>query len=60
MREARALGRSRRLVLATEDDGAVLHVGPPHAGAKLDEILVGVHHAPLDDLRGPGVIAALI
>ena len=53
-------GGRRGFVLAAEHDGAVLHVGLAHAGAKLDQVLVGVDNAALDDLRGTHVIAALV
>ena len=57
---AGAARRGRLVVLAAEQDGAVLLVGPTHARTELDEVFVRVDDGAFDDLRGLRVVAALV
>ena len=61
VRHGAGAARSRRLVvLAAEQDRAVLLIGPPHSRAELDEVFVGVDDGAFDDLRGLHVVSALV
>jgi len=57
---AGAARRGRLVVLAAEQDGAVLQVGSPHPRAELDEVFVRVDDRAFDDLGGLRVVTALV